>query len=127
MQFATKKEEKVFAGYESPKVIENFIELNISTTSQRRPLDNYELDNYDLRSFLSNGNLNIIHFSVCIERVKYYSPKAYEFENGAIYKGEYDENGVQHGRGIEIRPNGTVYIGYFSHGKIQGFWTYAKC
>ena len=34
-------------------------------------------------------------------------------ENGVIYEGEWDQNGLRHGKGAEIQPDGSRYTGYY--------------
>ena len=41
-------------------------------------------------------------------------------EDGTKYEGECNEQGLPHGRGINISQNGNLYEGYFSNGKSNG-------
>ena len=42
-------------------------------------------------------------------------------EDGSVYNGEWDANWNRHGRGLEISPDGTMYIGYFHKNRRHGF------
>ena len=37
----------------------------------------------------------------------------YELDNRAIYKGQWSKEGMRHGRGIQIWPDGSKYEGYW--------------
>ena len=38
--------------------------------------------------------------------------KPAEFENKAIYKGQWTQDGKRHGRGVQFWPDGSKYEGY---------------
>ena len=40
--------------------------------------------------------------------------------DGNYYQGETDEAGLPHGRGILLRPNIMLHIGYFKHSLLHG-------
>ena len=42
-----------------------------------------------------------------------------EIENGALYYGEWDKNGNKHGRGIQLSPDGSKYLGYWINNKAN--------
>ena len=42
------------------------------------------------------------------------------FDDGAIYVGNWDSRGRQHGKGLEIMPDGSKYTGSFKHGFKEG-------
>ena len=69
--------------------------------------------------FTLGGHLTI-DLTKSIDGVFHNSLKVLELPNRSLYKGEFDENNLPHGRGIEIRPDGSKYIGYFFKGKIHG-------
>ena len=46
--------------------------------------------------------------------------------DGSVYKGQWDAVGRKHGRGIEIRPDGTKYNGLFRDGLPHGFGRLVK-
>lgn len=42
-----------------------------------------------------------------------------EIENGALYYGEWDNRGNKHGRGIQLWPDGSKYLGYWINNKAN--------
>lgn len=88
--------------------------------ANKRKLSEEEYKEINLNFFIMRDDFSTIDFSTVIEGVYYGSDDIFELESRSIYKGEYDIDGEQHGRGIEIKPNGSIYMGYFNHGKIQG-------
>ena len=42
-----------------------------------------------------------------------------QIENGALYYGEWDNNGNKHGRGIQLWPDGSKYTGYWINNKAN--------
>lgn len=88
--------------------------------SRHRVLTEKELKSIDLGFFLCYDDFSTIDLSKLIEGVYSAPNSVFELENKSIYKGEFDIDGLQHGRGMEIRPNGSKFMGYFYHGKIKG-------
>lgn len=43
----------------------------------------------------------------------------HEFENGAIYEGQWKE-GSRHGRGVQSWPDGSYYEGYWRNNQANG-------
>ena len=41
------------------------------------------------------------------------------YGDSRVYEGEW-ENDVKHGKGLEICPNGNVFVGYYMNGKPEG-------
>lgn len=86
----------------------------------KRVLSESEYSNIDLSEILLHKHLPDLNLSVCLDGVFCLPKEIFELENGSIYKGEFDREGLQHGRGVEIKPNGSKYLGYYVHGKIHG-------
>lgn len=101
-------------------VLQKSSRSNQFINSNKRKLSEEEFKQINLKYFLSIDDMSTLSLSEIPEGVHYGSEDIYELENHSIYKGEYDINSLQHGRGIEIKPNGSIYLGYFMHGKIQG-------
>ena len=48
-----------------------------------------------------------------------------EYENGAIYYGEWEKTGTnRHGRGIQVWTDGSRYEGYWVEDKAHGYGVY---
>ena len=43
-----------------------------------------------------------------------------EFENGAVYQGQWSKDGLQHGRGVQVWKDGSKYEGLWAFGKANG-------
>ena len=71
----------------------------------------------DLIILKDNSNLN---FTECIEGALHSKSCVFKLENGSYYKGEFDGFSNKHGQGVEIKPNGTQFVGNYFHGLIQG-------
>lgn len=46
-----------------------------------------------------------------------------EMEIGIVYEGEWDLSNLQHGRGTQRWPDGTIYEGEWHYGKMNGLGT----
>ena len=44
----------------------------------------------------------------------------FELDNGAIYIGQWSKDGVRHGRGVQIWPDGSKYEGYWKEDMANG-------
>lgn len=85
-----------------------------------RKLDNEEAKSIDMGFFICYDDFSSVDLSKKYKGVHSAPESFFELQNKSLYKGEFDINGLPHGRGIEIRSNGSKYIGYFYHGNIQG-------
>ena len=45
--------------------------------------------------------------------------KKYDYDNEAIYKGQWNEKGERHGKGVQIWKDGAKYEGYWKHDKAN--------
>ncbi|CAG9327771.1 unnamed protein product [Blepharisma stoltei] len=52
--------------------------------------------------------------------VKVISFPAYVLDDGTIYEGEWNNDGEKHGKGTEIEPDGSKFVGYFKNNKRYG-------
>ena len=86
-----------------------------------------KLDKKQINIKLNNINpININNFNEVIKKYPYINDgikvekrKPCEYENSVIYDGEWDiKRNVLHGRGIQLWPDGTKYIGYFKNNKV---------
>ena len=95
--------------------------LNISKfDADKRVLNEDEGKSIDISDFFFQDDISSLNLKSCIEGVYCCPAEIYELNQGIIYKGEFDEEGLQHGRGFEVWSDGTKYLGYYYHGNIQG-------
>ena len=94
--------------------------IPLSPESVYRTLSEKKSKMIDLSSLFTLGGQLSFDFSKTIEGVIHNSVKVIKLPNKSLYKGEFNQENIPHGRGIEIRPDGLKYIGYFFNGKIQG-------
>ena len=66
------------------------------------------------------GDNKYLKLSRLLEDVVFAPNSVFQLPSGSLYKGEFDVECLSHGRGVELRQDGSKYIGYFCHGKIQG-------
>ena len=109
--------------------------------------DNYEINENIKFSFLSEeqiteSDMNYLFktYPPLKDGVEIEMKPTTQMENGALYSGEWDKNGKRHGRGVQLLPDGSKYIGYWiddkanKKGKLvhrdgdiyEGEWLYDK-
>ena len=43
-----------------------------------------------------------------------------ELDNGVVYEGEWSDNGLRDGKGVQYWPDGSIYEGYWSADSANG-------
>lgn len=65
-----------------------------------------------LPSFIKEPEIRL--FQLCFER------EPVQMKDGAIYYGQWNQNGQKHGYGILVRNDGSKYEGFFYNDSLQG-------
>ena len=120
IEYLTKKDPRTASMTQTSLEVEETLMKKTKTDLNKRVLSEKEYKTIDLKFFLSQDDLSTLDLTICIEGVAKSANEIFELNSGSIYKGEFDIDGIPHGRGIEVKPNGSKYLGYYFHGKIQG-------
>jgi hypothetical protein len=91
-----------------------------SIYANKRVLSTEELTKIDLKSLFSQGDMSSIDLTVVVPGVSCCPEDIFQLEDGRIYKGEFDELGCPHGRGVQLSSDGAKFVGFFSHGHAEG-------
>lgn len=68
----------------------------------------------------ANKTMGEINLEGALDGIPIDDKPAFLVENGVIYQGHWNVEGLPHGTGMEEYPDGTLYIGHFKDGMKQG-------
>jgi hypothetical protein len=92
-----------------------------------QPLDDEESKKINIRDILMVGGGENFDMSILIEGVVYPTSIVYKLPDNTLYRGEFNKDCIPHGRGIQVRPDGSTFVGYFLNGKISGLGRFMNC
>ncbi|OMJ69997.1 hypothetical protein SteCoe_32126 [Stentor coeruleus] len=102
------------------------INSNRVTLSKKGPeslyqaLDDEESKKIDIKDILMVGGGENFDMSILIEGVVYPATVVFHMPDDTYYRGEFNKDCVPHGRGIQVRPDRSTFVGYFLNGRING-------
>ena len=74
----------------------------------------------NISELLMSGDNKYLNLTRLVEGVVFAPRSVFQLPSGSLFKGEFDVECRPHGRGVELRVDGSKYIGYFSQGRIDG-------